>query len=110
MVHVQLYDGHLTEAEVNARKSWKMGDPQPDRLLDPSAYLKAASANPRLVAVMSQPIDDNVEDAEDGEGTPEGDAANARETAPAASSSPGPIAALLAAAVVIAGFRFFAGR
>lgn len=75
MVHFQLYDRPLTEAQVNARKSWKVGDPAPANLIDPAEYLTAARQNPRLTAVLAVPIQEDIEDGEEAEGTPEGDPA-----------------------------------
>lgn len=113
MLHFQMYAGKLTEAQVNARKSWSYGAPAPDKLIDPSAYLKAAATNPKIIAMMAVPVEEPAENGEDGEGTPEGDATNTQETAPApspAGSSSAAIAVVGVLAVVALGFIFKGGR
>lgn len=46
MLHFSLYDGELTESQVNARKKWPLGAPPPPGLLDSGPYLLEAAANP----------------------------------------------------------------
>lgn len=95
MLHVQLYDHPLTEKEVNERKSWPISASQPKYLIDPSPFLKLAMKNPKFTAVMSNPINEEIEGGEDAEGTVEGDADTATTTADpnASATSSAPVAA-----------------
>lgn len=124
MVHFQMYEGHLTEAQVNARKSWKLGGAKPDKLLDPTDYLKAAMKNPKFIAMMAVPFEASEENGEVDEGTPEGDVANTEDTAPdksgagagAGASQPtgggsgGVIAGVVVAVLVLGGLFATRGR
>lgn len=82
MLHVQLYDGSLSESQVNARKSWWLGNPPPSKLLDPTDYLLGAMQNPKAMAVLAIPVNENPFPSEESEGTPAGDPDNTKDTAP----------------------------
>jgi len=47
MLHMSIYQGSLSEKEVNARKSWPYGQPPPANLIDPSSFLGQAANNPK---------------------------------------------------------------
>ena len=78
MLHFTLHNALLSEAEVNARKSWPYGQPQPANVIDPASYLGAAANNPRYatVGLVQQPdgpglVPNDVEGGELFEGTEE---------------------------------------
>lgn len=51
MLHVTIYQGLLSEKEVNARKSWPSSQPPPANLIDPSSFLGQAANNPKYETV-----------------------------------------------------------
>lgn len=51
MLHFTLHNDLLSEAEVNARKSWPAGQPPPANVIDPASYLGAAANNPKYSTV-----------------------------------------------------------
>lgn len=51
MLHFTLHDALLSEAEVNARKSWPVGQLPPANVIDPASYLGAAANNPKYSTV-----------------------------------------------------------
>lgn len=51
MLHFTLHNDLLSEAEVNARKSWPVGQPPPANVIDPASYLGAAANNPKYSTV-----------------------------------------------------------
>lgn len=51
MLHFTLHNDLLSEAEVNARKSWPVGQPPPANVIDPASYLGAAANNPKYSMV-----------------------------------------------------------
>ena len=51
MLHFTLHNDVLSEAEVNARKSWPAGQPPPANVIDPASYLGAAANNPKYSTV-----------------------------------------------------------
>ena len=57
MLHVTIYQGSLSEKEVNARKSWPSSQPPPANLIDPSSFLGQAANNPKYktVGLVQQP-------------------------------------------------------
>jgi murein DD-endopeptidase MepM/ murein hydrolase activator NlpD/uncharacterized membrane protein YgcG len=78
MLHVTLMQGLLSEAEVNARKSWPVGQPPPANVIDPASFLGAAANNPKYatVGLVQQPdgpglVENDVEGGELFEGTEE---------------------------------------
>lgn len=78
MLHFTLMQGLLSEAEVNARKSWPFGQPPPANVIDPAGFLGAAANNPRYatVGLVQQPdgpglVPNDVEGGELFEGTEE---------------------------------------
>lgn len=96
MLHFQLYDGTLTAAQVEARKSWAWDAPRPDHLLDPLDYLRTAAARTQLPAgeVQGAFLGDgespNIEEGEATEGTSGSPPASpAPPTDPVASPRPG---------------------
>lgn len=92
MLHFNVFNKAMTEAQVNAQKEWKLGGAKPTNLVDSGAYLKAARANTRVVvAVMATPELEPDQDSADGEqeeGTPQGDPDNTQTTAPPGASAP----------------------
>jgi murein DD-endopeptidase MepM/ murein hydrolase activator NlpD len=58
MLHVQLYDAVLTEAQVNKRKSWPKDGPMPANLIDPGPLLDAAAKNTPAAFFPSPEADD----------------------------------------------------
>lgn len=74
MLHVSLYDSPLTEAGVNAQKSWYTTGQKPKNLIDPQPFLEAAQKNPRAaLSALTRPMNEDIEGAEETEGTPEGE-------------------------------------
>lgn len=58
MLHVQLYDAKLTEAQVNKRKKWPKDQPAPENLIDPAPLLDAAAKNTPASFFPSPEADD----------------------------------------------------
>jgi len=53
MLHVNLYDKVLTEAQVNAQKKWVLDGKKPPNLIDPAPYLEEAAKNPKYVMLAA---------------------------------------------------------
>lgn len=69
MLHVSRYRGHLTEAQIEARKQWKLGEAPPVGLLDPTSWLDAArQGRPYVQTAIMGGNDVNGEQDEGGEG------------------------------------------
>lgn len=79
MLHVQMYEGHLSKSQVQARMAWYVGDAGPPAgLVNPREYLEAAMANTPLnpanaaMASFGEAVNEAMYEAEVVEGTPAG--------------------------------------
>lgn len=101
MLHVTLYEGKLTNQEVEARKQWRVGFAAPKGLIDPVPRLMLAAARTQGRSLVAAPIESpRMVDSETNEGGSDPMPDNGRSL----------LAVGTVASVLIAGSLAFAGR
>lgn len=108
MVHVSVYKGTLTEAQINKQKKWPKDGPRPPDLIDSGPLLAEAAKNTPVGFVPSPEADDADPQGETGEGDDAGDNAGGKPPTPDSGGSSSVVWILggLGAAAVLGGVLF----